>query len=272
MMVAAFRDRASRRADALIDDPFAGSVCEAEGYAVADAITGYWPSCELYVALRTAYLDAQIAKWTAAGRVGQVVLLGAGLDMRAWRLPEGARVPFFEVDAPASQAYKRERVATLQLPTDRPGPTYVSCDFERDDFLDRLQARGFDRSVPALFVWEGVTMYLSEGAIDGTLTRVARDTDSRSLMCFDFVGKRMASGDRLRRHNVESRELVDGLDEPMVWGTNDILPHLHGAGFRFTRVVSFDQLALYFTGSYQRDREFRFQSMALAGVDPPELV
>jgi len=272
MMVAAFRDRATHRPDPLIHDPFAGQVCEPEGYAVADSFEGQWAACELYVALRTAYLDAQIAQWVARGRVGQVVLLGAGLDMRAWRLDEARDIPFFEVDAPASQAYKRERVGTLTLPTDRPGPTYVSCNFERDDFMDRLCESGLDLNVPAFFVWEGVTMYLTDEAVAATLARIGQRAEPRSLLCFDFVGKRMATGDRLRAHNIESRELVEQLNEPMRWGTNHVVPMLAHAGFRFTRVVTFDQLALHFTGSYDRSREFRFQSMALASVDAPELV
>ena len=65
---------------------------------------------------------------------------------------------------------------------------------------------------------------------------------------------------------------VARLEEPMRWGSNYVVRELAAAGFRFTRVVTFDQLALHFFGDFDASREFRFQSMALASVDALELV
>ena len=62
------------------------------------------------------------------------------------------------------------------------------------------------------------------------------------------------------------REMVTRFDEPLRFGMNDPVPLLHGCGYRHLRTVSFDEVCLSYTGSYQRSREFRFQSMALASV------
>ena len=112
---------------------------------------------------------------TAIGRgVTQYVLLGAGLDSFAWRRSEvlpALRV--FEVDQANPQLFKRERLAALHLPVPD-GLHLVEVDFERDDFLDRLIAAGFDRSQPTFVQWLGVTAYLSFAAIEQTVSMLAR--------------------------------------------------------------------------------------------------
>jgi methyltransferase (TIGR00027 family) len=115
------------------------------------------------VLLRVAFIDSVIAQ----ARPRQVVIVGAGLDTRAWRLEalRGARL--FEVDHPATQAYKRERAPLL-------GPAlvemhYVPVDFTVDDLSRALREAGHDASVPTVWIWEGVIMYLDDAALRGTL-------------------------------------------------------------------------------------------------------
>ncbi len=228
---------------------------------------------ELWVAARTAYLDAQVRRLTRAPHgFRQVVVLGAGLDTRSARLAqEGVR--FFEVDQPAMQASKLERLRALALPL--PGypidaAAYVACDFERDDFLDRLAASGFAPGEPSVILWEGVVPYLTEAAVRATLRRMAAGCHPRSTVIFDFLMRRMVHGDDLRPKDEAVRTLVAGLREPVLFGTNDVLPLLYEEGFRHVRVVSFDEVCLTLTGTYAREREFRFQHMALASVRAPE--
>ena len=271
-MTAAFRAQEGRRDEPLFRDPWAQELGASIGEQIASRVVEHWPAGQRYVALRTAYLDAQIAHWVQHGRVQQVVLLGAGLDMRAWRLAQADDLSFFEVDTAVSQGYKRHRLKELSLPPDVDPPTYVACDFERDDLIDTLVANGFDVTRPAFFVWEGVTMYLTEQAVRATLTGIARGACPRSLVSFDFVGQKMGTGQGLAPRNQRSRDLVAALDEPMRWGSNYIVAELAAAGFRFTRVVTFDQLALHFLGAFDPAWEFRFQSVAVASVDALELV
>lgn len=124
-----------------------------------------------HVALRTAAIDAALVEAVRDG-AEQLVVLGAGLDARAFRLPELASVDVFEVDHPVTQRYKQRRVKRL-VPTAR-SHRFVSVDFERDALVDELAEAGHDASRATCWIWEGVTMYLPEPATRGTL-RVLRE-------------------------------------------------------------------------------------------------
>lgn len=107
------------------------------------------------------------------GDATQYVVLGAGLDSFAWRRPDVLRrASVFEVDHPLTQAWKRDRVAALHLPTAE-GPTFVPCDFEHEELNDVLESAGFDWSTPATFSWIAVSMYLTVPAIEETLRTIA---------------------------------------------------------------------------------------------------
>jgi methyltransferase (TIGR00027 family) len=150
------------------------------------------------------------------GRLGTVVILGAGYDTRAARFPL-AGVRYFEVDHPATQASKRERLARLDgYPID--AACYVSCNFEREDPLDRLAANTYDLREPAFVIWEGVVPYLSEPAIRATASRLAGGIDPRSLVGFDFVGKKFAAGQSVSEGDRKTREYVGDLGEPIRFG------------------------------------------------------
>jgi methyltransferase (TIGR00027 family) len=104
----------------------------------------------------------------------QVVLLGAGLDGRAWRMAELAGATVFEVDHPDSQREKRARVSALEpLAGD---VRFVPVDFARDRLDDALASAGHDPARPTTWIWEGVVMYLERADIEATL----RVIDQRS--------------------------------------------------------------------------------------------
>ena len=123
-----------------------------------------------HMRLRTAAIDHLLGRAVAQG-VQQIVLLGAGLDARAHRLSGLEAVRVFEVDHPASQAYKRHKVE--RLPNTAAEVVYVPVDFERESLTDRLTACHFDAKSPSFWVWEGVTMYLDPAATDATLRAIA---------------------------------------------------------------------------------------------------
>jgi methyltransferase (TIGR00027 family) len=102
----------------------------------------------------------------------QVVILGAGLDGRAWRMPELRDSVVFEVDHPDSQRDKRNAVASLsQLARE---VRFTAVDFERDDLDVALTNAGHDPRRPTTWIWEGVVMYLSLADIDRTLAVLSR--------------------------------------------------------------------------------------------------
>jgi methyltransferase (TIGR00027 family) len=266
LMVAAYRARATRRPEPICRDEWASQLAGALGLELSVAFDRHVPHMEMWIGLRTAWLDRQIQRLCRAPHgFDQVVLLGAGFDTRAARLAQPG-VRFFEVDHPATQAEKRARLAELGgYPLG--AVSFVACDFESgDDFADRLVAGGFAADRPAVVIWEGVTPYLTEDAVRATATRVATALAPASALYFDYVGKRMAEGDNLRDRDRGARDEVARVGEPIRWGTSDPLPLLAAAGFRHVRTMTFDAICLALTGTYERAREFRFQSIAAASV------
>jgi methyltransferase (TIGR00027 family) len=112
----------------------------------------------------------------------QLVILGAGLDGRAWRMPELAGVAVFEVDQPASQADKRDRAAAL------PGtpPTFVPVDFGRDRLAESLAAAGHRADLATTWVWEGVVPYLTEAEVAATVAALAGCSAPGSRLIVNF--------------------------------------------------------------------------------------
>jgi methyltransferase (TIGR00027 family) len=113
----------------------------------------------------------------------QFVILGAGFDTRPYRFPKDTRVRSFEVDAPETQAVKREMLAKAGI--DSSAVTFVAADFEQEDWLARLVDSGFDPAKPTLFLWEGVMVYLERAAVEDTLRTIA-STAKGSVVMFDY--------------------------------------------------------------------------------------
>jgi methyltransferase (TIGR00027 family) len=110
----------------------------------------------------------------------QVVILGAGLDGRAWRMPELRDVTVFEVDHPDSQRVKRARVSALQQAARE--VRFVPVDFTRDRLDDALAAAGHDPTRATTWIWEGVVMYLELADIEATLSVIGRRSAPRSRL------------------------------------------------------------------------------------------
>jgi methyltransferase (TIGR00027 family) len=112
----------------------------------------------------------------------QVVILGAGLDGRAWRMPELADVAVFEVDQPASQQDKRSRAAALSGTP----PAFVPVDFRTDDLSASLAAAGHLGDRPTTWIWEGVVPYLTPADVEATVGAVAACSARGSRLVVNF--------------------------------------------------------------------------------------
>jgi methyltransferase (TIGR00027 family) len=159
---------------------------------LAHRLTGYVPKAFRYpfegeiaeqvlASARQTFFDVVVERYLV--NIPQFVILGAGFDTRAYRLPKGTRVRSFEVDAPKTQAVKRELLNKTSIDSTR--VTFVSADFEKDDWLTKLIEAGLDPKQPALFIWEGVTMYLNREAIEDTLRKIASIAKG-SMVAFDY--------------------------------------------------------------------------------------
>jgi len=129
---------------------------------------GYLLRQSKITAVRTQVIDDAVREASAA----QLVILGAGLDGRAWRMPELADVVVFEVDHPDSQREKRKRVESLGQSARE--VRSMPLDFAQGDLERALSAAGHDPSRPTTWLWEGVVMYLTRPAIEATLSVIAR--------------------------------------------------------------------------------------------------
>lgn len=124
------------------------------------------------VVLRSRYAEDQLAQAVERG-VDQFAILGAGLDTFAYRQPEFARrLRIYEIDHPATQAWKRQRLAAVGIAVPD-NLRWAPIDFEQQTLAAGLREAGFGASRPAFFSWLGVTQYLTLPAIDATLEVVA---------------------------------------------------------------------------------------------------
>jgi methyltransferase (TIGR00027 family) len=121
----------------------------------------------LFIAVRTRFAEDALTVAAAHG-VRQLVVLGAGLDTYAYCSTLGDRLRIFEVDHPATQAWKRERLAAAAIPLP-PALTFAPVDFERETLENGLVAAGFDPAQRSFFTWLGVVPYLTEQATFATL-------------------------------------------------------------------------------------------------------
>jgi methyltransferase (TIGR00027 family) len=174
--------------------------------------------------VRTRFIDEALAR-AVAGGAAHVVILGAGFDSHAYRCQELlANVRVFEVDRPATQALKKQRVhEALGAPPSN--LTYVPIDIQHEDLADVLHRHGHNQSQRTFFIMEGVTMYVPEDGVRATLRYVAGHP-AGSAIVFDFMYRPMV--DMLK--NIDWATVPDSFkpyvqrfldlikDEPWVFG------------------------------------------------------
>jgi methyltransferase (TIGR00027 family) len=197
-----------------------------------------------FMAVRSRFAEDRLRKAVSRG-AEQYVLLGAGLDTFAYRNPFPIRV--FEVDHPATQAWKRELLEEAGI-APAEAATFVAVDFERDDLRQCLAESGFDLREPAFFSWLGVTPYLTREAFDETLEFLA-STARESGVAFDWcVDLAMLSAtERMAVEALAAR--VANVGEPfhLFFRPEDLAGSLRAAGFDDIETMGRDDInACYF--------------------------
>ena len=165
----------------------------------------------LTVQVRTRLIDEALADFVRKGGT-QVLLLGAGFDARAARFRDGS-TRFFEVDHPATQRRKRARMP------ENDHVAYLPWDFETQPVAElptALAALGHESARPTLTIWEGVTMYLSEPAVDASVRSIAALSASGSRLVFTYLDRASLRRPGLARRLVAS--LVARGGEPLTFG------------------------------------------------------
>jgi methyltransferase (TIGR00027 family) len=173
------------------------------------------------IALRTAGIDTGVRE-AIAGGARQVVILGAGYDGRAWRMPELAGVKVFEVDHPATQTDKRARLQSLSPPI--ASVSFVSVNFERESLDAALARAGHDRTSATCWIWEGVVMYLTRAAMRATLTGLAGRSAPGSTLIVNY---------HTEHRRWFARLMFRLIGEPQIsaWSPEEMARDLRAAGF-----------------------------------------
>ena len=150
------------------------------------------PGVNGYLVVRDRYIDDVLQNFLNEG-MQQLVILGAGYDSRAYRFDLAGQVKTFEVDHPATQS---DKLAKLQAIFGRAPEhvIYVPIDFNTQTLGGRLLEHGYTPNLKTLFIWQGVTMYLSGEAVDATLAFVVRRSGAGSAIVFDYVYRSTLEG------------------------------------------------------------------------------
>ncbi len=167
----------------------------------------------------------------------QMVVLGAGYDTRAWRLPELAGCHVVEVDLPATQAVKQRRLDGLTPVTP---VVFAASDLSEDTLAHALSSTGHDRSTPTLWLWEAVAPYLPADAVRTTVAAVADlSADGSHLAMTVARPELIGSGPVSRLLSPAARGLFAGIGEPLrsTFDDDDATALLEDAGFRDVEVT-----------------------------------
>jgi methyltransferase (TIGR00027 family) len=233
----------------VLDDPLAlriiGAEAENELRSNPKEDHAFSRAFRAFMAARSRFAEDELALAVAQG-VRQYVVLGAGLDTFAYRNPHsGLRV--FEVDHPATQAWKRERLeaAGIAIPTSL---TFAPIDFERRTLADGLGQSGFNGSAAAFFSWLGVTPYLTREACLVTLSFIAK-MPAGSGVVFDFAvdPALLNLGQRMALKALSKRVAAVGEPFQLFFDPEKLQGELKGMGFRRTEFLQGKELnARYF--------------------------
>jgi methyltransferase (TIGR00027 family) len=218
--------------------------------AVERLIESQFAGHHWYVIARTRYLDDFLQSELARGPE-QLVILGAGYDSRAYRFADRLRgAAVFEVDHPATSAAKQAKIRHA-LGGAAPNVTYVPVDFNAETLAGRLRQSGYRDKRRTVFLWEGVTPYLSGEAVDEVLQFIRSSSASGSVVLFDYIVRSLVDGTCAMRGARNEFERMQKTSEPLVFGIveGQADAYLAARGFGDVVDVGADDLKTRYFGS-----------------------
>lgn len=230
----------AREHGGLFEDPFAAQIAGEHGLALAGRFCERSPQIGGMVAARTRHLDDQIRAFVHNGG-RDLVLLGAGYDLRPFRLdlPEGMCV--YEVDFPTVLADRQRRLNEMGL-ADPPGVRRipVALDLRTMPLAAALSGLA-DDTAPLFVAWEGMSMYFDEAEVRAILGGIAPVLkNNRSRLWFDYVDERAIRNPEILPEVAAFLEGMQLLGEPFVFGTTSVETFMESNEYRCLEVVSSD--------------------------------
>jgi methyltransferase (TIGR00027 family) len=238
----------------VLDDPLAVRILSQQAQARLTEEPGLMPAVaakymRAFMVARSRFAEDELAAGMSRG-ASQYVILGAGLDTFAYRNPfPESQLRVFEVDFPATQAWKRERLAAAEIPIPA-SLTFAPVDFEHQTLAEGLAVAGFDPLKITFFSWLGVIMYLTREAAFSTLKFIA-STPRGGGVVFDYSLSRESLNflQRIALNRLMKR--VEGAGEPfrLFFTPQQIATELRDLGFTHVEDLHVAELnARYFAG------------------------
>ena len=226
-----------------------------------------WPGVRASAVGRTCWIDEYLRAALQSG-INQVVILGAGYDCRAYRLPGIERTHIFELDQPSTLAEKKKCLTFIfgALPVH---VTFVEVDFNQQELSTVLKSSGFDQSTPTFFLLEGVFHYLTAEAVDATLRSIASVVSPGSQLIFTYIHQGLLEGSVLFGDMGHVPTTLQESDETWTFGflPEKLFNYLSERGFFLvTDVGSTEYRAQYMGSSSRHMKGFEFYRVALAEV------
>jgi methyltransferase (TIGR00027 family) len=185
---------------------------------------------------RTRWIDDETEQ--ALRTCGQLVLLGAGFDTRAYRLAGACQAHSFEIDHPETSRAKQAalRLGLGSLPEQ---VRFVGIDFNRQSIAEVLDRAGFDRTKPACFIWEGVTNYLRAEAVDGVLNQIGKASPG-SVLLFTYIHRGVLDHPERFFGAQKLMSRLQSYGEPWIFGFHpeELPKHLEARGLRLIKDLS----------------------------------
>jgi methyltransferase (TIGR00027 family) len=255
-------------------DPLARRLVSPVFYLLAKLLAGYgeWraPGAMEFIIARARCFDDYLQAHLDDG-IEQLVILGAGLDSKAYRFEQLiGDVKVFEVDHPATQREKRKKLERVfgELPGH---VSFVPVDFNQET-LEKLYEFGYQKACKTLFIWEGVTYYLTAEGVDSTLRFVRENSGEASAIAFDYVYTSALTAAH-KRGEVARMQRYGGLTgEPLTFGIQEgqLQDFLGRRGYvQIENVTGEDLKRAYFTGANRERPIAPIYAIAHATVGPP---
>lgn len=190
-----------------------------EARKMHEQLDKFFPGRNNSIAARVRFFDDFVKKSIDEG-IEQLVILGAGYDSRAYRIEGLEKIKTFEVDHPATQNIKMEKIKIIfgSLPDH---VVYVPCDLETEDFGQRLIDIGYSRHVKTLFLMEGLLMYLQPKVVDEILSFIVKNSGKNSSILFDYFPQSAVDGSSKFEAGRNIRNQVSQLGEPFKFGIKE---------------------------------------------------
>ena len=240
-VVAIIRHRESKKKKPLVNDPLAHLFASSHGEEMLESALKRWPFFSEYLLVRIKYIDDMLRKFCEQEDIQQVVILGAGNDMRAVRLPFLKKKKIYEVDYPDRIIYKKN-ILKKSLEKFPENTVYAGSDIKKDTLTTVLRSAGFILQEKAVFILEGLIYYLGPAGVDHLFEGLSNLPSLGNVFLLDHISQDMSQ---------TSDDPVKRTTYPYPENPLDYLTH---KGFQIVESVLLGNLTENYFGKRYRER------------------